>query len=70
MLAAHAEGLGSCVIGFAVDALNTSKWKSRLGIPQNAQAIAPIILGKPTGNPPSVSRNPLTIYSWKALALN
>ena len=70
MLAAHAKGLGSCVIGFAVDALNTSKWKSRLGIPQNAQAIAPIILGKPTGNPPSVSRNPLTIYSWKALALN
>jgi len=70
MLAAQAEGLGSCVIGFAVDMLNTTKWKARLDIPQDAQAIAPIILGKPTGKTHPVSRNPLTIYSWKTLALS
>lgn len=70
MLAAQAEGLGSCVIGFAVDTLNTSKWKSRLDIPQDTHAIAPIILGKPTGKSPTVSRKPLRIYSWKTLALS
>lgn len=70
MLAACAQGLGSCVIGFAVDVLNTAKWKILLDIPQDAQVIAPIILGIPVGETPHVKRNPLTIYSWKSLALS
>ena len=70
MLAAYAKGLGSCVIGFAVDVLNTDKWKSRLLIPQDAQVIAPIIIGVPAGEAPIVKRNPLTVYSWKSLELS
>ena len=70
LLAAQAKGLGSCVIGFAVDTLNTNKWKNILGIPDDAHAVAPVILGKPAGKTPLISRGPLTIYSWKSLALS
>jgi nitroreductase len=49
MLAAQAIGLGSCVIGSAVAALNIHKMKSTLGIPDEYSAIAPIVVGIPSG---------------------
>lgn len=45
MLAACAMGLGSCVIGCALPALNLPAVKSELGIPEKFSAIAPIIVG-------------------------
>jgi hypothetical protein len=59
LLAAHAMGLGSCVIGFAVPALNTPEIKTGLGIPAECSAIAPIIVGVPSGEmPPSTRKEP------------
>ena len=65
MLAACAKGLGTCVIGFAVGALNTPTWKMELGIPPEMTAIAPIILGVPAGETPAVPRKQPEIVSWK-----
>ena len=49
MLAACAKGLGTCVIGFAVSALNSPEWKAALKIPARMTAVAPIIVGVPAG---------------------
>ncbi|CEG57271.1 nitroreductase family protein [Legionella fallonii] len=65
MLAAHANGLGTCVIGFAVKALNTPEWKDELGIPAEMTAIAPIIVGWPAGKTPPSPRKPPEILIWK-----
>ncbi len=47
LLAAHAMGLGSCVIGFASAAINrTPKIQEMLGIPKDEQVHAVIALGK------------------------
>jgi nitroreductase len=65
MLAASAVGLGSCVIGSAVAALNIQKVKTELGIPEEYTAIAPIIVGVPVGDTPATTRKEPTILSWK-----
>lgn len=65
MLAASGSGLGSCVIGSAVAALNIHKVKTELGIPDEYSAIAPIIVGVPSGETPATSRKEPTILSWK-----
>lgn len=65
MLAACASGLGTCVIGLAVTALNTPEWKKELGISADMTAIAPIILGVPAGDTLPVSRKPSEILIWK-----
>ena len=65
MLAACAKGLGTCVIGFAVGALNLPEWKARLGVPANWSAIAPIIVGVPAGPTPPVPRKEPEIASWR-----
>ncbi len=65
MLAACAEGLGTCVIGFAVSALNTPEWKTELGISREMTAIAPIIVGMPAIETPPVARKPPEILAWK-----
>ena len=65
MLAACAKGLGTCVIGFAVSALNTPEWKAELKIPAEMTAIAPIIVGVPAGETPSVPRKQPDILTWK-----
>ena len=65
MLAACAKGLGTCVIGFAVSALNSPEWKAELKIPAEMTAIAPIIVGAPAGATPPVSRKPPEILAWK-----
>jgi len=64
LLAAYAQGLGTCVIGFAVSALNTPEWKAELKIPSEMTAIAPMIVGVPAGVTPPVPRKPPEIISW------
>jgi nitroreductase len=65
MLSALAYGLASCVIGFAVSALNLPEWKAKLNIPDEMTAIAPIIIGWPSGNTLSSTHKPPTILTWK-----
>lgn len=65
MLTACAQGLGTCVIGLAVSALNTPEWKTKLNLPSNIIAIAPIIVGVPAEEPQAVSRKSPEILLWK-----
>jgi len=65
MLTAYAQGLGTCVIGLAVTALNTPQWKEELGMPVNMTAFVPIIVGAPASATPPVPRKPPNILSWK-----
>ncbi|TRZ69725.1 MAG: nitroreductase [Rhodocyclaceae bacterium] len=64
MLAASAIGLGSCVIGSAVPALNVPEIKSELGIPAEYSTVAPIIVGHPRGETPMSSRREPLILAW------
>ena len=65
MLAACAHGLGTCVIGSALVALNLAEVKAELGIPAGFTAIAPIIVGKPHGETPLTSRKEPRVLAWK-----
>lgn len=56
MLAATDRGLGSCWIGFAQGWLNTQEGKELLGLPKDAQVVAPLIIGYPKASTPSVPR--------------
>ncbi len=47
MLAAHAQGLGTCWIGFAREFFNLYPVKQELGITDNWLAVAPLIVGYP-----------------------
>jgi nitroreductase len=49
MLAACALGLGTCVVGAAVAALNSPEAKEVFGLPSGAVAVAPIVVGVPIG---------------------
>ena len=62
MLAARAEGVGSCWIGFAEDWLGLPEAKAELGLPQAARPVAPIILGRPKAWPASPGRRPAKIH--------
>lgn len=65
MLAARGLGLGSCVIGSAVAALNEAGTKRDLGIPADSTAIAPIIVGTPRGEWPRSRRKAPEILGWR-----
>ena len=65
MLAASAIGLGTCVIGSAVAALNIHKVKAELGIPDEYSAIAPVVVGVPSGETTATSRKVPKILFWK-----
>ncbi len=56
MLAAYADGLGSCWIGFAQSFLNTSDGKTLLGLPVTSVPVAPIIVGHAKAMPASAPR--------------
>ncbi len=56
MLAAFAEGLGTCWIGFAQSYLNTPSGKAVLGAPETWVPVAPIIVGRPKGATAPVPR--------------
>jgi nitroreductase len=66
LLAACAKGLGTCVIGFAVRALNLPEWKAALSIPSEMTAVAPIIVGVPAGETPPTPRKQPEIIAWKS----
>lgn len=65
MLAAYAMGLGTCVIGSALLGLNAPEIKVKLGIPADVSAIAPIIVGIPSGQPPATTRKKPQILAWR-----
>ena len=56
MLAAFAEGLGTCWIGFAQGFLNTLEGKAALGAPAAWVPVAPIIVGRPKAWPAATAR--------------
>lgn len=66
LLASCAMGLGSCVIGSAVNTLNLDEVKASLSIPADYTAVAPIVVGTPKGDTPTTSRRPPNILAWKA----
>lgn len=65
MLAACAMGLGTCVIGLAVSALNTPEWKAELNAEPDMTAYAPIIVGVPSAQTPQTPRKAPQILAWK-----
>jgi nitroreductase len=56
MLAARAELLGTCWIGFAQTWLATTEGKATLGLPASYRPVAPVIVGHPKSFPPAVVR--------------
>jgi nitroreductase len=64
MLTACAHGLGTCVIGFAVSALNSPMWRAEFGISSDMTAVAPIIVGIPAGETPPVPRKEPVVLNW------
>lgn len=65
LLTARAMGLGTCVIGLAVPALNAPEWKEELGVPRECTAYAPIIVGVPAGETAPPGRRDPRILSWR-----
>lgn len=65
LLAAYAAGLGSCIVGSAVSALNVRKTKVELGIPDEYTAIVPIVVGVPDGDGHARPRKEPQILAWK-----
>jgi nitroreductase len=66
MLAACALGLGTCVIGSASPALDSADAKAEFGLPADAMAVAPIVVGIPDRNAvePSERHEP-HVVCWK-----
>ena len=64
MLAAHAIGLGSCVITQALPALNDTNMKPQLGISAHYEAIAPIVIGYSNKESQTSRRKRPLILSW------
>ncbi len=64
MLAAHGFGLGTCPVGFVRPWLNLSDVKDELGIPQNYEAVMPIVVGFPADAPVAGFRLPPQIAAW------
>jgi nitroreductase len=65
LIAARDRGLGGCIIGFAWGALAEPDIKKKLGIPEDYQAIMPIIIGHPKQFPQSPGRKTPEILAWK-----
>ena len=65
MLAACSRGLGTCVIGSALAALNLPEAKAEVGIAADFSAIVPIIVGVPSGQTPLTARKGPRILLWK-----
>ena len=62
MLSARDCGLGTCWIGFARPWLNLPETKAELGLPDQYEVVAPIVLGHPVAWPESHGRKPAEIY--------
>lgn len=68
MLAACALGLGTCVIGSALAALDQPQVKEMLGIPADVTAIAPIVVGQIRGETLRSPRQEPCVLSWSRSA--
>jgi len=62
MLAARDAGIGSCWIGFARPWLNLPATKTELGLPEDCQVVAPIVLGYPRAWPETHGRKQARIH--------
>jgi nitroreductase len=68
MLAACAMGLGTCVIGSALPALNTPETKNKLNIPEKFAVVAPIVVGYPDDDiAPVIRKNPIILADIPAM---
>lgn len=65
MLAARAQGLGTCYMGFGGIYLNTPAGKQAYGIPENYKVAAAIIVGTPKEELSAPEKNALEIVFWK-----
>jgi nitroreductase len=65
MLAAHGLGLGTCPIGFAREALNEPEFRRELGLPDDHEAVLPILLGYPRERPRPTPRDEPRVLAWK-----
>jgi nitroreductase len=65
MLTACAHGLGTCVIGMAVDALNDPDIKQALNVPEEMTAFAPIVIGYTDRKVQPTTRKAPVIMFWK-----
>jgi nitroreductase len=65
MLAARAEGLGTCWIGLSRMWLNLSEVKREMGIPGSYHVVAPLLLGYPTMWPEAHARQAAEVH-WLA----
>ncbi len=63
MLAAYAQGLGSCWVGFAQKWLQTAEGKEAIQLSPQYQPIAPIIVGYPKGETATVPRK-VPLVHW------
>jgi nitroreductase len=67
MLAATAMGLGTCVIGSALPALNITETRAQLGVSDNFSVVAPIIVGYPDDEiAPILRKNPIVLANIPA----
>jgi nitroreductase len=66
ILAACALGLGTCIVASASNALDSAEAKVEFGLPAEAVAVAPIVVGVPDRNAiePAERREPRVVY-WK-----
>ncbi len=62
MLAACAEGLGTCWIGLAQPWLETAQARRALGLPDVYRPVAPIVIGHAKEEPQWVGRKPAEIH--------
>lgn len=62
MLAARAQGLGTCWIGLARPWLDLLSVKAELKIPEQYHVVAPIVVGHPKAWPKSHGRNVPRVY--------
>ncbi len=63
-LLAEESGLGCCWIGFAHNIFDDPEIKKELGVPENFELVAPVILGYPAGTR-TCSENPNTRKSFE-----
>ena len=62
MLAAHAQGLGTCWICFAESFLNRSEIKARYHVPEDFRLVSALTLGFARGHLPEAERRPPRIF--------
>jgi nitroreductase len=62
MLAARADGIGTCWIGFSRPWLDLPATKNEFGIPEKYHVVAPIVLGYPKAWPEAHGRTPADVY--------